>query len=94
MSSHDVMRRFYASLVAHGAPDPRILDAFATIRRGDFMGPGPWKIRVDDGYLDTDTDDPIVLHQDVLVALSADRGIHNGQPVHWDWLVAVDTRAQ
>lgn len=80
MNSLDAMRRFYGRFVTADIDDPPLTEAFAAVPREAFVGPGPWKIRVDGGYLDTGTDDPVVLYQDVLVALSPEDGIHNGQP--------------
>jgi protein-L-isoaspartate(D-aspartate) O-methyltransferase len=78
----DVQRRFYARFVTANArvSDPRVTDAFASIRREHFLGKGPWEIRAGEGYVSTETDDPIVLYQDILVALDSQRQIHNGQP--------------
>ena len=82
MNSHEVIRRFYAQLVTTlgGVLDARIVDAFANVKREQFVGPGPWHIRVGEGYLITETDDPIVLYQDILVGLIPTRGLNNGEP--------------
>src|ERR1700730_4299648 len=82
MNSHEILRRFYARLVlgTSGIAEPRIVDAFATVRREQFVGPGPWQVWIDGGCMGTETDDPIVLYQDILIALAPDRGIHNGEP--------------
>ncbi|MHC2687419.1 protein-L-isoaspartate O-methyltransferase [Bradyrhizobium diazoefficiens] len=39
-------RAFYAQLIcaAARAADPRIEEAFRTVRREPFVGPGPWSI--------------------------------------------------
>jgi len=76
----DGLRRFYARLVtATGeVADRRIVDAFATIKRERFLGRGPWQVCVAGGYIPTDTDDPAVLYQDILIALLPDKGINNG----------------
>lgn len=42
------------------------------------MGPGPWQIRTNDGYITTN--DVSLLYQDVLVAIDNQEGINNGQP--------------
>ena len=82
MNNHEVVRRFYARFVtAQGeVVDARIVDAFASIKRERFVGPGPWQIRTSNGYMATETADPIVLYQDSVVALAPDRRINNGQP--------------
>ena len=78
----DVVRRFYARLItARGeVDDARIVEAFASVERERFLGPPPWQIWVGKGYLSSETDDPVVLYQDFLIALAADKGIHNGEP--------------
>lgn len=81
-NSYDTVRRFYARLVAAEGEvaDARFVEAFATIKREQFVGPAPWHIRVGKGYMVTETDDPIVLYQNILVGLAPDRYINNGQP--------------
>lgn len=82
MATLDVVRRFYARLItARGeVDDARIVEAFASVERERFLGPAPWQIWVGKGYLSSETADPVVLYQDFLVALAADKGIHNGEP--------------
>ena len=78
-----VLRRFYARLVTThaGVGDPRIVEAFATVERERFLGAGPWQIKVGaHGYMASDTDDPAVLYQDILVGLVPEKGINNGEP--------------
>lgn len=82
MTTHDTLRRFYARLVAAtaGVRDSRIIDAFASVRRERFVGPGPWQIQVAGGYMATETDDPAVLYQDINIGLAPERGVNNGEP--------------
>ncbi len=70
-------REFYASLVA---ADPRVRKVFAEIPRENFLGPGPWRVRTPGGHVDVPAENPALLYQDVLVALTGDGGINNGQP--------------
>jgi protein-L-isoaspartate(D-aspartate) O-methyltransferase len=90
------LRAFFASLVAgqFRGRRPAIEQAFATVERERFAGPGPWSIMVvGSGYMITPDDDPAFLYQDTLVALDPDRGINIGQPSwHALWLDAVDVR--
>ena len=58
----------------------RLIEAFATVPRERFVGPGPWKVITASGYIDTPSDDPAFLYQDVVVALVSERGVNNGQP--------------
>jgi protein-L-isoaspartate(D-aspartate) O-methyltransferase len=92
MSSIEEHRRFYARYIVHsaGSNDERLIAAFESVPREDYMGPGPWPIFAGSGYLPTVSDDPHLLYQDVLVGLATDRGINNGQPtLHARCLAAV-----
>jgi protein-L-isoaspartate(D-aspartate) O-methyltransferase len=82
MSRLEVQRRFYARYVTAkvDVTEPRIVEAFASVRRERFLGKGPWNIPVAEGYLPTETDDPIVLYQDILVGLDHQRQLNNGEP--------------
>jgi len=77
-------RSFFAKLVTAAAgvanKDGRLVAAFAATPRERFVGPGPWKIFTAAGYIETPSDDPAFLYQDVVVALAPDRAINNGQP--------------
>ena len=88
-------RRFYARLMAanSGSADPRLEEAFATVPREAFLGPGPWTVIVGrmvttgNGRVMTPSADPVHIYQDVLVALDADKGINNGEPsLHAMWI--------
>jgi protein-L-isoaspartate(D-aspartate) O-methyltransferase len=74
--------------------DPRIEQAFATVKREPFVGPGPWSINLPGvGYLKTPDDDLAFIYQDTLVALDAARGINIGRPsAHAGWLDALELR--
>ncbi|MGY4408575.1 hypothetical protein ACVWW4_000311 [Bradyrhizobium sp. LB7.1] len=56
-------RRWYAEDLRYKVPvlrNPKLIEAFATIRREQFVGPGPWSI-ISDPYSDpflTPDDDP------------------------------------
>lgn len=85
-------RRAYAEELRATAPvlrDERVVEAFATVPRERFLGPGPWTIlpgvRPQVTYRTPDTD-PIRLYHDVLVPLDAERGINNGQPSLWAYM--------
>ena len=89
-------RHFYADLVtasAGAAKNERLKAAFAAIPREHFVGVGPWKVFVGGNYVETPTDDPAFLYQDVVVALAPERRINNGQPVlHAINLAALDVK--
>jgi len=78
-------RRFFAELITGNAGvlrgDRRLVEAFASVPREKFLGPGPWKIFTAAGYIETPSADPAFLYQDVVVAIAAERKINNGQPV-------------
>jgi protein-L-isoaspartate(D-aspartate) O-methyltransferase len=63
-----------------------LIDAFATVPRECFVGPGPWRIRSPmraGDYWKTKDADPRHVYHDVLIALDETRGIYNGQPSLW-----------
>lgn len=65
---------------------PAVVQAFATVPREHFVGPGPWRIlspRRSEGYCSTEDTDPKHLYHDVLVAIDETRGLNNGQPSLW-----------
>jgi protein-L-isoaspartate(D-aspartate) O-methyltransferase len=83
MHSRAALQKFYAKLVAGNAQvgDPRIIAAFEAVPREQFVGPGPWKVfAMSAGYVETPSDDPAFLYQDVLIGIASDRGLNNGQP--------------
>ena len=66
-----------------------MVNAFATVPREQFVGPGPWRIKSPMDlaeYWTTDDNDPSHVYHDVLIALDESRGIHNGQPSLWVYL--------
>jgi protein-L-isoaspartate(D-aspartate) O-methyltransferase len=78
-----VVRGAYAkqTMAAAQMNDARIEDAFAKVRREDFLGPGPWSVvRFGSGHTATPTNDPIYVYVDNPIGLITDRGINNGQP--------------
>lgn len=77
-------RVFFANLISLTTgidkQSARVTAAFANVPREHFLGPGPWKIFAGGGYVETPTDDPAFLYQDVVVGLAPERRINNGQP--------------
>ena len=66
-----------------------MVNAFATVPREQFVGPGPWRINSPMDlaeYWTTDDDSPSQVYHDVLIALDESRGINNGQPSLWAYL--------
>jgi protein-L-isoaspartate(D-aspartate) O-methyltransferase len=64
--------------------DERVIDAFATVPRERFAGPGPWRIlHVADGYWTTPDADARHLYHNVLIALDEERRLNIGEPLLW-----------
>ena len=86
------LRTFFAKLLCTAAKldEPRIEEAFRTVRREPFAGPGPWWMsRGAHPYVQTPDDDPAFLYQDLLIALDRERGINIGMPgAHVTWLAS------
>jgi protein-L-isoaspartate(D-aspartate) O-methyltransferase len=79
----EIVRRAYAKqiLAAAGVNDLRLQLAYASIRREDFLGPGPWQTFRGPGvYIPTPSSDPVYLYTDNLIGIVPERGINNGQP--------------
>src|SRR5262245_54613481 len=63
-----------------------VVEAFATVPRERFLGPGPWRILPDnrpDQPFTTPDDDPHWLYHDVLVTIDETRRLNNGLPSFW-----------
>jgi protein-L-isoaspartate(D-aspartate) O-methyltransferase len=76
-------REFFAKLVTANVglpPGSELEAAFASTPREQFVGPPPWKVFTRSGYVETLTDDPAVLYQDVVVSLGSGGPLNNGQP--------------
>lgn len=75
-------RKFYAEFIVKstGSSDERLISAFATVPREDYLGPGPWPVFIGSGYLPTVSADPCLLYQDILIGIAPERKINNGQP--------------
>lgn len=76
--------RFYAHVSSE-----TVVRAFAAVPREEFLGPGPWHILKYDtsGYWTTPDADPRHLYHNVLVAIDHERGLNNGQPGFWAYLL-------
>jgi protein-L-isoaspartate(D-aspartate) O-methyltransferase len=63
-----------------------VIDAFATVPRERFFGPGPWRVlspMAIGQYWTTEDADPRHLYHDVLIAIDEARRLNNGQPSLW-----------
>ena len=83
MDRIEAHRSFFANLVTAQAgipPGSELAAAFASTPREQFVGQPPWKVFTRSGYVETLTDDPAVLYQDVVVSLGSGGPLNNGQP--------------
>jgi protein-L-isoaspartate(D-aspartate) O-methyltransferase len=79
----EIIRRAYAKhiMAGLGVSDRRIEAAFASVKREDFLGRGPWQIvRWGRGYVPTPSRNPVYLYEDVVVGIIPERNLNNGQP--------------
>jgi protein-L-isoaspartate(D-aspartate) O-methyltransferase len=84
-------RRWFAEELRHTAHvcSESVIEAFATVPREHFAGPGPWRILSPmhlAEYWTTEDADPRHLYHDVLIAIDEERGLNNGQPSLWAFL--------
>ncbi len=82
----DQARRWFAEglrATAHVHGD-HVIDAFASVPREPFAGPGPWRFyNLFEGYWSTPDADPRWLYHNVLIALDESRGLNIGEPFLW-----------
>jgi protein-L-isoaspartate(D-aspartate) O-methyltransferase len=82
-----IIRRAFAQRLSFvwGIDDARVETAFASVRREDFLGPGPWQTVLwprtrSDAYVATPDADPAWLYMDCIFAILPERHINNGSP--------------
>ncbi|HEV8211905.1 MAG TPA: hypothetical protein VGP77_17410 [Vicinamibacterales bacterium] len=92
MSELDLRRRFFAEELEAVCKlrTPALVDAFARVKRDEFLPPGPWTVLSDGGesYLMgasvrtrlTPDADPARVHHNIAVAIDPERQLFNGQP--------------
>jgi protein-L-isoaspartate(D-aspartate) O-methyltransferase len=83
MERLEAHRSFFGTLITAKAcipPGSDLASAFASTPREQFVGPPPWKVFTRAGYIETPSDDPALLYQDVVVFLGADGPLNNGEP--------------
>jgi protein-L-isoaspartate(D-aspartate) O-methyltransferase len=91
------LRRVYARQIlalANASADTRLEDAFAAVPRENFLGEGRWRILAPwSPYTFVPERDPVLIYQDVVVALDEERGVNNGSPsLHARWMHLVSPR--
>ena len=97
-TSLPAFRSFYATLIAAMAAVPdyqeKLARVFVAVPRERFVGPGPWRVLTPTGYIETPTNDPAFLYQDIVVALTEEGPFNNGQPsLHATCLAKLAPRA-
>src|SRR5271154_1007571 len=89
-------RLFFAKLITANAgiaPGSELEAALASTPREQFVGPPPWRIFTRSGYVESPTDDPALLYQDVVVSLGGEGPFNNGQPtLHVFCIAALDLK--
>jgi protein-L-isoaspartate(D-aspartate) O-methyltransferase len=78
-------RRWFAEDIRVRAPvlhDAAVIEAFATVPREKFLGPGPWRLLATKPFTTPDSD-PRWLYHDLVVVIDAERRLNNGQPSFW-----------
>lgn len=93
-------RQFYAEEIkaVAGLRSEALVNAFASVPREHFLGPGPWKLgSLDFGmspeprYRPTEDGDPKRIYHNVLVSIDETRHLNNGQPSALaSWIDALD----
>ena len=77
------VRRRFAEQIAkqQKVSDPRLIEAFATVPREHYLGPGPWHVLNNTpDYVLTESDDPALVYVNAPIALDPIRRINNGEP--------------
>jgi protein-L-isoaspartate(D-aspartate) O-methyltransferase len=83
------LRKAYAEELRVAAPvrrNPRIVEAFAAVPRERFLPPGPWLLHGTISWRTPD-DDPAWVYHNVLLSLDKRKGINNGSPSFWAYLL-------
>jgi len=86
----EAIRHYVAQIKARGqVTTPLVLKAFGKVPRELFVGKGPWRTRSEivTTYGTTESDDPVHLYHDVMVALDETRTLDNGLPSLWARLI-------
>jgi protein-L-isoaspartate(D-aspartate) O-methyltransferase len=76
-----VRRAFARQMMAiAGVQDDRVEQAFASVRREDFLGSEPWRFVLWRQESTLPHNDPACIYQDIVIALAPERGVNNGSP--------------
>ncbi len=76
------VRDRFADIVTSGIDRDRarIRAAFAAVPRERFLGPGPWRLAMANGLIQTQSDDPAEVYEPTVFSLDRSLGINNGEP--------------
>lgn len=77
------IRRRFAEKIAkqRKVADARLIEAFATVPREQFLGAGPWHVLNNTpDYVVTASDDPSLVYVNAPIALDPARRLNNGEP--------------
>jgi protein-L-isoaspartate(D-aspartate) O-methyltransferase len=78
-------RRWFAQLITASAgvavSDEQLRTAFELVPREHFLGSGPWSVFTRSGYIETPSDNPAFVYQDIVIALKRESQLNNGQPM-------------
>ena len=92
----DIRRKYAVWISRHvDGVEPRLVDAFATVAREQFLGAPPWRlISEPPGAQPTESADVAALYDNVLVVLDGARSVNNGSPsLHARMLQALGVNA-
>jgi protein-L-isoaspartate(D-aspartate) O-methyltransferase len=90
-NSIEAVRRAYAEDVLGTASptSPKVLEAFASVPRERFVGPGPWTLQIQGEAWITPDADPRHVYRDALIVLDKEKHLNNGQPSLWAFHLAL-----
>ncbi len=83
MDRIEAHRLFFAKLItaqAGVAAGSELASALASSPRERFLSQPPWRVFTRSGYIETPSDDPAFVYQDIVIALRSDGTVNNGQP--------------
>jgi protein-L-isoaspartate(D-aspartate) O-methyltransferase len=92
MNDVEAVRAWYAEELRYAVAvkSPAVVRAFATVPRERFLGPGPWLICTGEApnkYWSTEDDDPRCVYHNVVIGMLTEKGLNNGQPGFWAYLL-------
>ena len=83
MDRIEAHRLFFAKLItaqAGVAPGSELESAFISTPRERFVSQPPWRVFTRSGYIETPSDDPAFVYQDIVISLRGEGTVNNGQP--------------